>query len=247
MHHRDHHRPEVDALLGQEVLVAGRALLVGALLEDALVDEPRRAGWRGRCGRRRGPPGSRRSGACRRRRRGSRAASSARRGPRASGRRSRSGRSRASASLRDLGTLGCIKQLWGSISATLGFVKQLISAGSRGGGGRDEAQRQPTRRRAGDQRVQSSRFALTSQEIMADLHVPGAGGGARAAAAPMTPSSLDAAAEHAERSPGDDADPDDRLAGPGARSPAAGAAMAGIDYMRAHRGRRDAAAADRGR
>ena len=42
--HRDHHRPEVEALLGEEVLVARRALLVGALLEDALVDQQREAG-----------------------------------------------------------------------------------------------------------------------------------------------------------------------------------------------------------
>ena len=42
--HRDHHRPQVEALLGQEVLVAGRALLVGALFEDALLDQQRQPG-----------------------------------------------------------------------------------------------------------------------------------------------------------------------------------------------------------
>ena len=36
---RDHDRPEVDALLGQVVLEALRALLIEAALEDAVVDE----------------------------------------------------------------------------------------------------------------------------------------------------------------------------------------------------------------
>ena len=57
----------------------GRALAGTArLLEDPLVDQELEP-WRGRCGRRRGCPGSGRSGAGPRRRRGSRAASSARR------------------------------------------------------------------------------------------------------------------------------------------------------------------------
>ena len=40
----DQGRPEVEALLGQEVLVAGRAFLVGAALEDALLDQPAEPG-----------------------------------------------------------------------------------------------------------------------------------------------------------------------------------------------------------
>ena len=35
-----HHRPQVDALLGEPVLEARRAILVGHALEDALLDEP---------------------------------------------------------------------------------------------------------------------------------------------------------------------------------------------------------------
>ena len=41
VHHGDHHRPQVEPLLGEEVLVAGRALLVRALLEDVLLNQPR--------------------------------------------------------------------------------------------------------------------------------------------------------------------------------------------------------------
>ena len=44
MEQGDQGRPEVEALLGQEVLVAGRAFLVGAALEDVLVDQPLEAG-----------------------------------------------------------------------------------------------------------------------------------------------------------------------------------------------------------
>ena len=40
LHQRDHHRPEVDPLLGEPVLVPWRALLVGAPLEDPLLDQP---------------------------------------------------------------------------------------------------------------------------------------------------------------------------------------------------------------
>jgi hypothetical protein len=40
LHQRHQHREEVQALLGQPVLEALRALLIGVLLEDALVDEP---------------------------------------------------------------------------------------------------------------------------------------------------------------------------------------------------------------
>ena len=39
LHQRDERRPQVGALLGQAVLVALGALLVAALLEDALVNE----------------------------------------------------------------------------------------------------------------------------------------------------------------------------------------------------------------
>jgi hypothetical protein len=39
LHQRDQHRPEVYALVGEPVLEALGALLVGALLEDPLVDE----------------------------------------------------------------------------------------------------------------------------------------------------------------------------------------------------------------
>ena len=39
LEHRNQDGPEVDALLGEAVLEAGRALLVGALLENALVNE----------------------------------------------------------------------------------------------------------------------------------------------------------------------------------------------------------------
>ena len=48
---RDDHRPEVDALLGQPVLEALRALLVADPLQHALVDEPRESRGRARCGR----------------------------------------------------------------------------------------------------------------------------------------------------------------------------------------------------
>ena len=37
----DHHGPQVEAPLGEEVLVAGGSLLVRPLLEDPLVDQPR--------------------------------------------------------------------------------------------------------------------------------------------------------------------------------------------------------------
>ena len=44
LHQGDHHRPEVEALLGEEVLVALGALAVGAAFQDALVDHPLQAG-----------------------------------------------------------------------------------------------------------------------------------------------------------------------------------------------------------
>ena len=77
----DQGRPEVEALLGQEVLVAGRAFLVGAALEDLLVDQPLQPARRGRCGRCRATPASRRSGGCRASPSGRSAATSARRSP----------------------------------------------------------------------------------------------------------------------------------------------------------------------
>ena len=56
VHQGDEGGPEVEALLGEEVFVAGRAFLVGAALEDVLVDRGAGGGPRGRCGRRRGSP-----------------------------------------------------------------------------------------------------------------------------------------------------------------------------------------------
>ena len=61
----DQGRPEVEPLLGQEVLVAGGALLVLAALEDVLVERGAAAAPRARCGRPRASSGSRRSGGCR--------------------------------------------------------------------------------------------------------------------------------------------------------------------------------------
>ena len=39
LHQGDHQRPQIEALLGQEVLVALRALAVGPALEDSLVQQ----------------------------------------------------------------------------------------------------------------------------------------------------------------------------------------------------------------
>ena len=69
VHQGHQHRPEVEPLLGEEVLVAAGALAVGPALEDALVDEALEAGGEDVAGDRRATAGSPRSGACRGRRR----------------------------------------------------------------------------------------------------------------------------------------------------------------------------------
>ena len=89
-HQRDQDGQQVTARGREHVLVALRALLVEAALQDPVVDEPRRAASEGRCARCPAWPGSRRSGACRRAPRAARAASSARPRPRACARSSTS-------------------------------------------------------------------------------------------------------------------------------------------------------------